>query len=146
MPPLSRRMIRLAFLNCWLGMSLASFILAAKGQPDLFTGRVWQWLPAHVNLLLVGWMLQLSMGVAYWILPRLPWTLTKRGRVEFAIVAAFALNGGVWIFSGGYILFPFSIWLPLLGLALQFLGVWAFIIHALPRIRPTFVPKKKADA
>lgn len=145
MPPLSRNMIRLAFINCWVGMTMASFILAVKGQSELLTGQVWQWLPAHVNLLLIGWMLQLSLGVAYWILPRLPWTLTKRGRVEFAVISAFTLNSGVWLFSGSYILFPYSVWLPLLGITLQFLGVCAFIIHALPRIRPTFVPKKESS-
>lgn len=144
MPPLSRNMIRLAFFNCWLGMTIASFILAAKGQPDLMSGHVWQWLPAHVNLLLVGWMLQLSLGVAYWILPRLPWTLTKRGRVEFAIFAAYSLNSGVWLLSGGTIFVPRVTWLPLLGITLQFLGVWAFIIHAIPRIRPAFVAKKES--
>lgn len=145
MPPLSRNMIRLAFFNCWLGMTIASFILGTKGQPDFWAGRAWQWLPAHINLLLVGWMLQLSLGVAYWILPRLPWSLTVRGRENFAITAAFALNGGVWSLSGGYMIFPHSPWLPLIGITLQFLGVCAFIIHALPRIRPTFVPKKESS-
>lgn len=144
MPPLSRIMIRLAFLNCWLGITMASLILATKGQPNLISGRAWQWLPAHVNLLLVGWMLQLSLGVGYWILPRLPHTVNKRGRVKIAISAAFLLNGGVWSLSGSYLIFPRSIWLPLLGLTLQFLGVFAFTLHALPRIRPVLITQKKS--
>lgn len=123
---------------------MASLILAAKGQPNLISGRVWQWLPAHVNLLLVGWMLQLSLGVGYWILPRLPHTVSKRGRVKIAISAAFLLNGGVWSLSGSYLIFPRSIWLPLLGLTLQFLGVCAFTLHALPRIRPALTTQKKS--
>lgn len=137
MPHLSRIAIRLAFFHAWLGFGLATLIIAQKGQPNIFSAQIASWVLAHVNLLLVGWMVQLALGVAYWILPRLPNTRTERGRFGFAVSAFVCLNGGVWIYTGG-ILWAWGE-LQILGLALQILAILNYGIHVYPRIRPTIV-------
>jgi hypothetical protein len=53
---------------------------------------VWRLFPLHQEALLVGWLLNLAMGTAYWILPRVQ---HSRGP-EAPVWAALALlNGGV---------------------------------------------------
>jgi hypothetical protein len=150
MPALSRVMIRLAFVYCWLGFGLAALLISRKGLPELFDSTLWQayswqWLPAHVDMLLLGWMVQLSLGTAYWILPRLPNTGSERGRFGFAIGATVLLNSGVIIFTGAVILAawqPAILWIQTIGLAFQLAAIAAFAIHAWPRIRPAIVAQK----
>lgn len=150
MPALSRMMIRLAFVHCWIGFGLAALLISRKGLPELFDSTLWQayswqWLPAHVDMLLLGWMVQLSLGTAYWILPRLPGTVSERGRFGFAISAAILLNSGVIIFAGAVILAawqPEVLWVQTVGLTLQLAALVAFAIHAWPRIRPAISSQK----
>ena len=145
MPTLSRWMVRAALLNVWLGFSIAAAMLSWKGVPQLISASVWRWLPAHINLLLVGWMVQLAMGVAYWIMPRLPFSVNVRGRFAWALAAAILLNGGVWLHVGAIIASTWIDWQPgflylqATGLILQALATLAFVIHLIPRIRPTIV-------
>jgi len=48
----------------------------------------------HVEFLLIGWTVQLTMGVAFWILPRFEGG-TSRGAVGYAWLAFVLLNAGV---------------------------------------------------
>lgn len=149
MPKLSRIMIRLAFLHCWVGFGLATLLISRKGLPEQFDSAlwqsyIWQWLPAHVDMLLLGWMVQLSMAVAYWILPRLAGTGSERGRFGFAVTAATLLNIGIVIFAGAVLLaawYPDWLWVQSVGLTLQLLAIMAYGVHAWPRIRPAIVSK-----
>ncbi len=149
MPKLSRIMIRLAFLHCWVGFGLATLLISRKGLPEQFDSTlwqsyIWQWLPAHVDMLLLGWMVQLSMAVAYWILPRLPGTGSERGRFGFAVTAATLLNIGILIFAGAVMLAawqPDWLWVQSIGLTLQLVAIMAYGVHAWPRIRPAIVSK-----
>ncbi|MFN8404709.1 MAG: hypothetical protein U0V48_14310 [Anaerolineales bacterium] len=53
-------------------------------------------LPLHIEFAFIGWMVQLAMGVAFWILPRLSHG-SPRGNEKF-IWAAFALlNTGIFL-------------------------------------------------
>jgi len=67
MPRLSQWMIRTALVWVAVGYTLGAAVLFNKGVP------IWAWLwtlrSAHVHLLLVGWLVQLAAGVAFWILP-----------------------------------------------------------------------------
>lgn len=142
MPALSRWMIRSALFDLWIGFGLAGLILSHKGKPDLFPEAVGGWTLAHIDLLLIGWMVQLSMGVAYWITPRLPYTLTERGRYPFAFAAALLINSGVWLYVAGIIMAQHGTlfeWMQFGGLAAQAASIIAFAIHLAPRVRPTFV-------
>ena len=68
MPPLSVYMVRAALLHMGIGFTLGALMLLDKAiqiDPDLW--RLWS---IHVELTLVGWIVQLAMGVAFWIMPR----------------------------------------------------------------------------
>ena len=135
MPGLSRYFVRSSLLCLGLGFVLGGLILSAKA--GLVTADVWMWLPAHIALLLFGWLIQLALGVGFWILPRQ--TGGNRGRpgwawgsfmacqIGLALVVLSLL--GMWIAPAGQLLTP--------GIVLLALGVGAFAVHALPRIRAT---------
>jgi hypothetical protein len=124
-------MIRAAFINLWLGFGIAMLLMLWKGQPELLSAA--GWILAHVNLLLVGWMVQLAMGVAYWIFPRLPNTRTERGRYRYAYSAGLLLNIGVWGYT--FAVVAGMTGLQVLALALQMAAVIAYVYHIIPRIR-----------
>lgn len=56
----------------------------------------WNWLPVHIELLLFGWVVQLTMGVAFWIMPRY-WKKPRRGNTKGAYLALVLLNAGIWM-------------------------------------------------
>jgi hypothetical protein len=140
MPTLSRYFIRSALICLGIGFTLGGLILAAKG--GAVDPRVWIWLPVHIALLINGWLVQLTMGVAYWILPRI--LLGDRGRKSWAW-AAFV------IFQIGTVCGLLSLlrfWFPAesifgalfaIGITAHLIGVLCFVVHAYPRIRPAMV-------
>jgi len=92
MPTLTVRMVRAALLWQGLGFSLGGLVLAEKGLGLL--PWIWALRGAHIHILLMGWLVQLATGVAYWILPRFD-AAGSRGD-ERPIWAAYrALNLGV---------------------------------------------------
>lgn len=91
MPTASRWFIKAALVWLGVGFMLAGFMLANKGLP--FSGWWWTWRLSHVQMLLMGWMVQFAAGVAYWILPRLGGG--SRGREGLAWVTFVALNAAV---------------------------------------------------
>jgi hypothetical protein len=99
MPRVSIWLIRGALLNLLAGFSLGALLLVAKGMP--LPAGLWHWLPLHFELLLVGWLVQLVMGVAYWIFPRFGMTPAARGREGLAWLALGLLNCGVWASCAG---------------------------------------------
>lgn len=143
MPLLSRLMIRSAFLCLLVGFTLGGLILSAKGGVvDL---RVWAWLPVHIILLVNGWMLQLSLGVAYWIMPRIH--LAERGRRGYAWT-------GFSFFTSGNLLLIVSllrIWwadaaqLTAPSIMLQMIGVGFMVFHLAPRIRPAMIRANQSE-
>ncbi len=51
-------------------------------------------VPAHIEIMIFGWIIQFTIGVAYWILPRF---LGDKGRGSFklAILMPILLNAGI---------------------------------------------------
>ena len=92
MPRLSVLFVRTALANLALGFTLGALLLWNKGIP--INPQVWRLLQAHMEFLLIGWTVQLALGVAFWILPR--WQ-TQRGDVRPAWVAYTLLNVGIWL-------------------------------------------------
>ena len=131
MPRLSVWLIRMALLYLLAGFTLGARLLVHKGIP--FEPQIWRWRPAHVELLLVGWMLQLAMGVAYWILPRFR---QQRGNTRAAWAAFWLLNAGVLLVVAAVPLPAFT-WLAVLGRLLQAGAAVAFVVNAWPRVKPT---------
>lgn len=98
MPRLSQWMVRTAFVYLLLGFTVGALLLAHKGVP--LHPMLWSWLPAHIEFLLLGWIVQLTMGVAFWILPRF-WEKPARPRENFALAAFVLLNLGIWLVVAG---------------------------------------------
>ena len=126
MPRLSVWFIRLSFVHLFMGLTFGGLILAEKGISLL--PWTWSLLPAHMESLLLGWMAQLAMGVAYWIFPRfgtgsprgnpgLPWltlVLLNAGILMIAaqpfVDTAEALQMGRILETTGILLFAASMW------------------------------------
>ena len=68
MPRLSVWFVRLSLVHLFIGLTCGALILANKGIP--FAPWAWNLLAAHMDALLLGWMAQSGMGVAFWIFPR----------------------------------------------------------------------------
>jgi len=120
MPRVSLWLVRSALICMVLGFTLGAVMLAGKGLGH----GVWiaGWIPVHVELVLVGWMLQLAMGVALWILPRFG-VMGPARNAYWAWGAAALLNGGMVLVVAGAV-FPGRV--LELGAAVAFgLSVWA---------------------
>lgn len=138
MPRLSCWFIRAALLHLGGGVVLGGLVLSGKGLP-VHLGWAWLVLPAHIQLLIGGWLIQLALGVAYWILPRLD--TGGRGRTAWAWCCFGALNTGVTGTAFLLLMRPLVTWPWIDGLlvpaaALQLLALIAFAVHAWPRIKP----------
>ena len=136
MPRVSQLMIRTALVWLALGAPVGALVLLNKGVPVL----PWLWVLRipHVHMLLVGWMVQIACGVAFWILPRLD-AHGSRGNERLVRGCYIALNAGVTLGAlhdplvtvadwGVCVLLP-----PLMGL-LYPLAAGLFITHAWPRV------------
>jgi len=131
MPRLSVWFVRASFIHLFLGSTFGGLILANKGIP--FAPWTWSLLPAHIESLLLGWMVQLAMGVAYWILPRFR-SGPPRGNVNLAWVALVLLNAGIVIVA----LQPFTdaAWLALTGRIFETSAILLFIMVSWRRVKP----------
>jgi hypothetical protein len=133
MPRLSVWMIRTALLHLLLGFTLGALLLANKGIP--ISPFLWRLLPIHLELLLIGWTVQLALGVAFWILPRFQ---NARPRATFAWGAYLLLNTGIVLVVAN----PFLVALPglvLWGRIAEIGAAVAFALHAWPRVKPPLV-------
>lgn len=127
MPRLSVIYVRTALIWLAVGATLGGAILWSKAAPIAFA---WQFLTAHIHLLTWGWLLQLTLGVAYWILPRFG---AERPRAWLAVAAYILLNAALLLTIIASLL-PMP-WPGVLVSALQLLALLAFALHAFPRAR-----------
>jgi len=125
-------MIRTALIHLAIGFVLGALLLA---QRSIALSEVIPRLrPAHVELLLLGWTVQLAMGVAFWILPRFR-SGAERGDERPAWLAYGLLNAGVLAAAlGGAAFIPssFQFW----GRCAEAVAAGAFAAHAWPRVKP----------
>lgn len=135
MPALSCWAIRSSFLHLLGGALLGGMMLWQKGPGGL--PGAYGWLGLHIHLMMIGWIVQLSVGVAYWILPRFATAgdggavRQRRGREPLAVAAVVLLNG-----STGMGLLGGAEWGPVGAMALAAGGAAAFAAHAWPRVKP----------
>ena len=151
MPRLSRWFVRTAFVYLLIGFSIGGLILSAKA--GMVDARVWVWLLPHADFLVVGWLIQMAMGVAYWILPRI--RDAGRGRVRLAWAAYILLNSGLGFGAGLALLdywFPAGGWMSrtfIPGLLVQAIALCLYVVYAWPRVLPTITAadwKRKTEA
>ncbi len=129
MPRLSVWFIRASLIYLLLGFFFGALLLAQKGIP--FYTPIWYLLPLHMEFLLVGWLIQLAMGVAFWVIPRFS-SGSPRGLVNLIWVSFALLNVGILIGILQY-------WLPITVLIGRIAEVSAgilFVIGSWRRIKP----------
>jgi len=113
------------------GFTIGALLLFHKGVP--LHPALWRLLPTHVEFLLLGWTMQLALGVAFWILPRFQ-REPARGNEPAAWLAFGLLNAGVWLAGAGPVLdAPAAI--PFLGRVAEVGAAMAFAVHAWPRVK-----------
>lgn len=123
-------LLRSALIHLALGFTFGGLLLWNKGLP--IHPLLWRLFPAHMEFLLIGWTVQLAMGVAYWILPRF---YTQRGPVWPVWSAFVLLNGGVWLAGMGATLAAPG-WVILAGRLCEVGAALAFAANAWPRVKP----------
>ena len=133
MPRLSVWMIRASLVYLLVGFTFGGLILFHKGLS--LSPVLWRLLPAHIEFLMIGWIIQLVAGVAFWILPRFS-RAPRRGNVRLAWIAFGLFNFGLWMSSFGPLLST-AAWLPFLAKVLQAGAATALVLHAWPRIKPS---------
>ena len=99
MPRLSVWAVRLALLYFLTGFTLGALMLANEGMP--FALWITSLLPAHMDILLFGFVIQFAVGMAYWILPR--YRNGSRGSEAIFWIILGLLNLSIWTVavSGG---------------------------------------------
>lgn len=130
MPRLSQWAVRAAFLYLLSGFTVGALLLAHKGLP--LHPALWSWLPAHIEFLLFGWIVQLTMGMAFWILPRY-WQQSRRPNPGYATIALILLNLGLWLVVAGTT-FRARVWIVLAGRLAEVGAVLFFALQAWKRI------------
>ena len=138
MPTLSRWFVRAALIYLVGGMAMGSWMLIVQARRGYVPGEPWGVLHAHI--LLIGFLLMLVFGVAFWMFPRVG---GERPRREVGWLAFALLNAGLLLRilaepladSGRGAL----VWRILLGIAavLPALGAVAFVLAVWPRVRAT---------
>lgn len=131
MPRLSVWVIRTALLYLGAGFTLGALMLSNKGLA--YEPMLWRLLPLHIECLIFGWMVQLALGVAFWIMPRFTGE-SKRGDERFAWAGYALLNAGIlavclgqWLGAQGGMLF--------LGRLAEFAAALLFAASLWPRVK-----------
>ena len=127
MPRVSAWFVRASLCHLVGGFAIGALLLAAKGFPLGFDP--WSLRPVHIEMLLVGWMIQLVMGVAVWIFPRFVLHRAPRRSAVTAWLAFALLNAGVLRVSlGGSLLAA--------GRVTEIGAAASFVAHLWGRVSP----------
>ena len=132
MPRLTVWLVRASLVYLVVGFGLGAVMLSARAMP-IAPGVVAALRPLHIEILTLGWIVNLGIGVGYWILPRHAAGAERGGPA--AALAGILLNAGVLLVGAGAALgAPF----PLLvaGRAAEAGAAIAFAVHAWSRIKP----------
>jgi cbb3-type cytochrome oxidase subunit 1 len=138
MPRLSRLFVRASLVYLIAGFTVGAVLLAGRALLDpaaaaglLAAGPLTR---AHAEFLLFGWIVQLTMGVAFWILPRFR-PGPPRGNVTAAAIGFALLNAGVLMVGLGPA-FALPAWLAPAGRLAEAGAAVAFALHFWPRVKP----------
>ncbi len=118
MPTTSRVTIRISIIYLCLGAALGTLLLVNRWiplGPAVSALRV-----SHISILVIGWLTQLILGVAWWLLPplgirsRTGARLSRRGQAQRGSEPLFwatviCLNAGVLMQA---LFQPLSVWMP----------------------------------
>jgi len=136
MPRLSRWFIRASLIYLGVGFFEGSVLLFNSGTGLL--PAAWYLLPSHIEFLLVGWIIELCLGMAFWILPRYRGG-PPRGNESLAWAAFGLFNAGVLLAASAGALPPI---VQLAGRIFEALGAIVFAAASWGRLKPLVIPKK----
>src|SRR4030067_3408826 len=129
MPKLSIWFIRTAVVYLLFGFTAGALLLIQKGT-NVYP-VIWRLLPVHIEWLFIGWIFQLAIGVAFWILPRFAQP-PLRGNETIVAISYLLLNLGIlFVFYDS--LFQMTEWISFTGRTLEAMAVALFALHAWPR-------------
>jgi hypothetical protein len=131
MPRLSVYFVRASLIYLVLGFTFGGLLLANKGVT--LSPFIWALLPAHIEFTFIGWMVQLALGVAFWILPRFS-KRPLRGNESWSWSTFILLNAGILCIVLQS-LFGLQ-WFSFIGRILEALALTAFVIGNWKRVRP----------
>ncbi len=133
MPRLSVWMVRVALAYLVTGFALGAIMLTQRAHPFL-VGAAVPVRALHIELLTLGWTVNLGIGVGYWILPRHA-KGAERGSAAMAALAFGLLNAGVIaVGTGAAFGAPASVLVA--GRLAEAAAAAAFALHAWGRIKP----------
>lgn len=131
MPRVSVYFVRASLVYLLLSFTIGGLMLANKGVP--ISPMIWGLLPLHIDFAFVGWMIQLAMGVAFWILPRFP-KGPPRGNENLSWWALLLVNTGILFAVIEYVSHPPGF--ALIGRVAEILGLVTFVLGNWRRIKP----------
>lgn len=129
MPRLSVWFVRASLIYLLLGFFFGALLLAQKGIP--YYAPVWNLFPLHMEFLLVGWLVQLAMGISFWVIPRFS-SGSSRGPAGMIWFSFALLNAGILITVLQF-LFPITV---LIGRIAEVGAAILFIIGSWQRVKP----------
>lgn len=132
MPFLSMLLVRSALGWLAAGAAMGALLLGAKAVP--MPAGVFRLFSLHAEALLIGWMVQFAMGVAWWILPKYP-RLPERGPGAPIWTAWVLLNAGVLLAGIGRSVGAAD-GVVMVGRTAELLAAIAFAAAAWPRVKP----------
>lgn len=130
MPRLSVYYIRASLIYVLLGFTFGGLLLANKGF--MISPAIWMLLPIHIEFDLVGWLVQLAMGVAFWILPRFS-KGPVRGNERLSWLSFLLINLGILLVASDDIFE--AQWLGLTGRGMETLSLILFVMGNWRRIK-----------
>jgi hypothetical protein len=132
MPRLSVYFVRASLIYLAVGFTFGGLLLANKGV--LISPLIWMLLPIHIEFLFMGWLVQLALGVAFWILPR----FTKgppRGNETIIWLTLIFINAGILSITLSTV---FNIaWFVFIGRTFEVVSILAFLLASWRRVRPS---------
>jgi len=123
MPSPTRWMLHISFVCLLLGSVLGTLLLIDKALS--IHPFIWQLLPVHYELLTIGWIVQFTLGTAYWILPRFLKGEARGSETQAFFMVAFLNFGILFVLLGHF--FETAVSLVLIGRILQLAAVLTFI-------------------
>lgn len=133
MPRQTVYFVRAALIQLGIGFTFGALMLSNKGIP--YEPTLWRLLFPHVEIVLLGWTMQLAMGVALWILPRISGA-RKYGNERFGWAAFGLLNAGVLAVAMGYWVGSDAAALAMVGRVAEFLAAVLFALQVWSRVKP----------
>lgn len=130
MPRVSAWLVRSSLVCLAAGATLGAVLLVQKGGWWAPAGG--GWLRVHRELLIVGWLVQLALGVGFWILPPVRGGAVRK---RPAWTVAGLLNGGVLLFVVGALAGGSAVaaWMLAAGRALEAAAVAGFGVPLMRR-------------